>query len=881
MPSAASTSFLIALLLILTSEVFIIIGVSALKADVRSLMRRVYMVSYVFMALWSSMYGMMILSSNPAHIHFFWAAGFIASVLFFPTWLHFLLLLTDYNGPHQTAWLIFFYSSSSFLAWLCVFTGNVTFVQTAYGNRYVYDGAVFKITIFYLLALTAIISLLQVLWYQKSRLRRLKRQALVFLIMTLIVLPPGFVFDFMYPGFLHTPIVPLTSVFILMVSIQFYFTLRANNSMTVTVENTAGTIFQSVTLPVLLLDYHNTVVLANNTADDFWPQPEGTLVGRPVAELMQVDGAAPDDAFFAKSFESRFVTVGTAAGERVCDMLLTVTRDKFGDVMSKVLALRDITEMRRALEQAQEASQAKSSFLSRMSHEIRTPMNAIIGMTKIGQASDEPERMQYCLGKISDASVHLLGLINDVLDMSKIEAGKLELTSDTFDLERMLENVCNVVAVRAEEKHIQFLVEIDPDVPRNIVSDELRLSQVLTNLLSNAIKFTPEKGSVHLNVRTMGRQNDGSTLLYAEVTDTGIGISEEQMGRLFSSFEQADGSISRKFGGTGLGLVISKRIVEMMGGSIEVDSRPGEGSTFHFTFEVKNAEGAGAKRPSYDKAVYAKLRILVVDDAPEILAYFDRFLSKLGTQFDLAPNGEDALELVKRSVAENNPYDLLFVDCMMEGFDGFDTTRGARAILGDKVRVVMISDSAWQVIAAEANSAEIDRFLQKPLFSSVLLNTTNELMFSEGGAGVQAAGLTAPASAEMHFRDCTVLLAEDIEINREIATTLLDGTGLSIDCAEDGQQAFDMFAADPAKYSLIFMDVQMPVVDGLEATRRIRAIGTPLAREVPIVAMTANAFREDVDACIAAGMNDHVSKPIDMEEMMATLAKYLVVVNHS
>ena len=383
-----------------------------------------------------------------------------------------------------------------------------------------------------------------------------------------------------------------------------------------------------------------------------------------------------------------------------------------------------------------EENRSKSGFLARMSHEMRTPMNAIIGMTSLARETDDLSRIRYCLDKVSDASSHLLGVINDVLDMSKIEAGKLELSETDFPFGGMLDQVTSVINFKLEEKHQHFTVEVDPEVPAAIVADRQRLSQVITNLLSNANKFTPEGGNIGLQVRRTGGE-DGMCALEIAVTDDGIGISDEQKAKLFRAFEQADGSISRKFGGTGLGLSISKSIVELMGGGIRVESEPGKGSRFIFDIRVRTGSAD--------------------------------------------PAGEEEVRTAVR------PEDV------------------------------------------------------------------------------------APVFAGKH-----ILLAEDVEINREILLALLEDTGVAIDCAENGREACEMFADNDGGYDMIFMDIHMPEVDGYEATRRIRAMELPGAATIPIVAMTANVFREDIEKCLAAGMNAHVGKPLEMTEVLGKMRQYLL-----
>jgi signal transduction histidine kinase/DNA-binding response OmpR family regulator len=522
-------------------------------------------------------------------------------------------------------------------------------------------------------------------------------------------------------------------------------------------------------------------------------------------------------------------------------------------------------ELERSRDEALSASRAKSDFLANMSHEIRTPMNAIIGMTSIGKSASDAERKDYAFGKIEDASTHLLGVINDILDMSKIEANKLELSVETFNFEKMLRNVVNVVNFRVDEKHQDFTVRIDRDIPRNLVGDDQRLAQVITNLLSNAVKFTPEYGSVRLDARFVEEENGICTIEIA-VTDTGIGISEEQQSRLFGAFQQAESDTSRKFGGTGLGLAISKRIVEMMGGRIWIESEPGKGAAFAFTVRAERGaedEKRGLLKPGVNRS---NIRMLAVDDAPEIREYFSEITQGFGVFCDVAATGAEAVALIERT----GPYDIYFVDFRMPGMDGIELSRRIKEYNKEKSVVIMISSTEWSAIEDEAKAAGVDRFMPKPLFPSVIADCISECL----GVGDSSAVAAQPAE-ETRFEGYRVLLAEDVEINREIVLALLEPTGLSVDCAENGAAALAMFEAAPGGYDMIFMDVQMPQMDGYEATRRIRALDVPKAKTIPIIAMTANVFREDVERCLESGMNDHVGKPLDLDEVLKRLRDYL------
>jgi len=420
---------------------------------------------------------------------------------------------------------------------------------------------------------------------------------------------------------------------------------------------------------------------------------------------------------------------------RTFSVLVTPMISEEGETTGIMVLFNDITEIKNALDEAKRANLAKSEFLANMSHEIRTPLNAITGMTAIGKSAKDMERMIYCFSRIEGASDHLLGVINDILDMSKIEANKLEFSPVEFDFETMLRQVANVISFRTEEKHQKFNINIDGAIPKILYGDDQRLAQVITNIAGNAVKFTQNGGRIDLNTKFLGEENGDYTIQF-EVTDNGIGISREQQSRLFTSFQQAESSTTRKFGGTGLGLSISKSIVEMMGGRIWVLSEPGKGSTFAFTVKLKKGLGEGAHWPQEEKLAEEKI--------PD-------------------------------------------------------------------------------------------------------------------------------------FTGRRILLAEDVEINREIVAALLEPTFIGIDCAGNGAEAVEMFSRSPEKYDIIFMDLQMPEMDGYEATRRIRGLKTDHAKKIPIVAMTANVFKEDIIQCLRSGMNEHIGKPLDFDEVLMTLERYLKI----
>ncbi|MDR0855926.1 MAG: response regulator [Clostridiales bacterium] len=515
-------------------------------------------------------------------------------------------------------------------------------------------------------------------------------------------------------------------------------------------------------------------------------------------------------------------------------------------------------KLNEARDEAMASTRAKGEFLSRMSHEIRTPMNAIIGMTAIARKTDDPERIQYCLEKVEVSSRQLLNLINDILDMSKIDSGKFEIVRAEFDFEKMVQSVLNVVEVKLSEKHQTLKIDFRDLFTRNMLCDELRLSQVLINLLNNATKFTPNEGAIIVSIASEVL-NENRSRLRCEVRDTGIGISPEQQRKLFQSFEQADGGITRTYGGTGLGLAICKKIINLLGGDIWVESEAGKGARFIFEIEVE----WGARLFSEHDAVPAHMRVLVVDPDPDARAFLLHVLGAAHVPCDAEGSEAAALAAAARSVQDGNPYHMVFF--AGTGTSGNELASRFKKVLGRGAVLVLMPASDG---AAEGRGKAIDAVLPKPILPGSLRNAVLK-------HGKRAVVSEPAAEAATDWSGRTILVAEDIEINREILASLLGDTGVGLVAAPDGAKAVEAFRADPEKYSLILMDMQMPVMDGLTATRTIRALDIPWAKDIPILAMTANAFKEDQEMCLSAGMNNHLSKPIEVDLLLRMVGKYL------
>ena len=515
-----------------------------------------------------------------------------------------------------------------------------------------------------------------------------------------------------------------------------------------------------------------------------------------------------------------------------------------------------------ALAVAEQASQAKTAFLSNMSHEIRTPMNAIIGLDNIALSDpDISPKSKEALEKIGASAHHLLNIINDILDMSRIESGRMIIRKEEFSFPRMMEQVNTIISGQCRDKGLDYECRIIGKLDDYYIGDDMKLRQVLINILGNAVKFTPTGGSIRFIVENTARFEGNSTLRFI-ISDTGIGMSKEFLPKLFESFSQEDSSSTSKYGSTGLGMSITKNLVEMMNGSIEVESEKGKGTTFTVSVTLQGSE----RRRFHSHADELQPRdmcVLVIDDDPVACEHAKLVMGQVGISCESALSGAEGVKMVKLRHARREPYNLILVDWKMPEMDGVETTRQIRSIVGYDAAIIILTSYNWYEIVEEAKKAGVDSFVPKPLFAATVMDEFRNA-FKKKCEGMHA--------AKTDLRGCRILVAEDIAINAEIMVMMLGMREIKADVANNGKVAVDMFAThEVGCYDAILMDMRMPEMDGLEATRKIRAMNRRDAKTIPIIALTANAFDEDVQRSLQAGLNAHLSKPVEPDALFATL----------
>ena len=515
-----------------------------------------------------------------------------------------------------------------------------------------------------------------------------------------------------------------------------------------------------------------------------------------------------------------------------------------------------------ALKEAESASKAKTAFLSNMSHEIRTPMNAIIGLDNI--ALNDPtisDHTREYLEKIGTSAHHLLNIINDILDMSRIESGRLTIKSEEFSFSKTLEQVNTIINGQCREKGLNYDCRMKGQIDEYYIGDDMKLRQVMINILGNAVKFTPEGGMVSFLIEDVARMDNKATLRFT-IQDTGIGMSKEYLPKLFDAFSQEDSSSTNKYGSTGLGMPITKRIVELMNGSIDVESEKGKGTTFIVTITLTQADHESARENDIELKPH-EMSVLVVDDDRIACEHAEVILGQVGISCEMVTSGEEALEMVKMRHLRREDYNLILMDWKMPVMDGVETTRRIRSIVGPDTPIIILTSYSWEDIEDEAREAGVDTFAAKPLFAGTVMDEFREV-FKKKNAKLM--------SETVDLKGRRVLLAEDVMVNAEIMMMVLSMREMDVEHAENGRIAVEMFSShEEGYYDAILMDMRMPEMDGLEATRRIRGLDRNDAKTIPIIALTANVFDEDVQRSMQAGLDAHLSKPVEPELLFETL----------
>ena len=835
------------MLLIMTSLLYIVTGIYVYLADITSKTRKRYFIAHLLLSAWSMFYGLMTAAGNDAAARAFWTIGFIAFCFFIPCWVSFLYSLIPHDPKKTKRILCLLYFAALVFAVLCPALMDIVLAKTSYGYQFLYNSSpIIVIAAAYLwIPFTIMFSILKK-WQEDAMFTREKKQASLFTIMSAVIVLPTLLFDFFIPTFSNTPIAPLASLLVFCVSVNLFRSMNLNKTLNITVRNVSEDIFKSVKMPVLVLDHSNCVTLENTAATDLWGN---SIIGHNMAELIMVGKKEPEQSFFDESFSHADVEVMVPADSEVrkCDMLLTVVRDAHNDVLSKIITVNDITELVLAKELAEQGSRVKSDFLAKMSHEIRTPMNAVIGMTELLLREDISNTSREYALAVKQAGSNLMAIINDILDLSKIETGKLEIIAEDYSVSSMINDVISIIRMRVIDSQIQFVVNIDSTMPASLFGDKSRIRQVLINILGNAVKYT-EKGYIIFTVNAEYIDEDTVNVVFI-INDSGIGIKKADISRLFDVFTQFDLERNRGIEGVGLGLAITHSLVAAMGGDISVTSEYGKGSAFTVTLPqtFRSREPLAAVKNREDK------KALVYDRSDVYAASVISTAENLGISNTQIKSDSELYENLL-----NNEYDFLFIS--------------SELYKENKITISKLAKEAKIAILAEFGESvpEENLFvLTMPVYCVTIANIINGVNdgFSYSVSKETTIRFTAP--------DAKVLVVDDVMTNLKVAQGLMAPYSMGVEICENGIEAIE--AIKSKKYDIVLMDQKMPEMDGVETTRRIRKMGEgdPYYINLPIVALTANAVSGTREALLENGFDDFLSKPIDTIGLNAVLEKWI------
>ncbi|MCL2577759.1 MAG: ATP-binding protein [Defluviitaleaceae bacterium] len=755
-PNDFNLGLMMAVMLFIVSAGYILLIFLTFTSERKTKMRQSYILVGFLLWLNGFSYALMTLAENETLIRIYWAIGFISLCLFFPAWLVFLSTILKTKYKYTKIVLRTAFCLTTAFALIGIFFGGSSITQTGFGNQFSYQGCwFFKVLFFYLATFLVIMLFGHIKWYLQTELKGYRNHILLINIQTVSVAIIAFSTDFIIPTFTEMTITPLSSAAALVVAVQVYASRKKYKTFGITTSSIADYIFTSVEIPIYVLDHKNKIVAENSAAVDFMG---GSIVESNIADYILMDDKTLCDQFLSQNITNETITVETPAGTRICNMVLTVEHDKYNDAICKIAILRDITaerqaqEFEKARDAARAANQAKSDFLASMSHEIRTPMNAIMGITEILLQSEHPKETEEGLIKVFNSSNLLLGIINDILDFSKIEAGKMDILPASYKTASLIHDSAHLNMGKANEKSIRFELEIDKDMPANLIGDELRIKQLLNNLLSNAFKYT-DIGTVTLSAKYE------DALLILRVEDTGLGMSKEQLSTLFSEYSRFHEETSSEEG-TGLGLAITQNLVRLMDGEILVESEPGVGSVFTIKVpqptaddEVLGEELAeslrrfrmedikGRERRHVVRDIMSYGRVLIVDDMEPNLYVAEGLIKPYKIQTETAMRGLDAIKKIK----EGNVYDLIFMDHMMPGMDGIETTKQLRE-LGYNGPIVALTANALKGQADIFMQNGFNDFISKPIDIRQLDIVLNKFVrVKEGTKTIE----TAPIQTEM------------------------------------------------------------------------------------------------------------------------------------